>query len=172
MAAAAVTWALAHVGDAYVAGAHGPHAWDCSTFTYNAYLAAGLGWSMQISYEQYLDRTHVQLIPLAQAQPGDLLFFDTNSGNSWFNPVTHVAIVVDPVVGTMVHAANPSVGVTISNYKTSGYYREHPPVAAPGADGKPVPGGPPVAGRIIVPASANSPPTLGAVPPAGLSGAP
>lgn len=149
MARAAVTWALAHVGDAYVAGAHGPHAWDCSTFTYNAYRAAGLDWSMQISYEQYLDRAHVQLIPLAQAQPGDLLFFDTNSGNSWFNPVTHVAIVVDPVAGTMVHAANPSVGVVISNYRTSGYYRDHPPVAAPGADGKPVPGGPPIAGRIL-----------------------
>jgi cell wall-associated NlpC family hydrolase len=110
MARAAVTWALRTSATPTSQGAHGPHAWDCSTFTFNAYRSAGLTWSMQISYDQYLDRTHIQLIPLAQAQPGDLLFFDTNSGNSWFNPVTHVAMVVDPVAGTMVHAANPSLG--------------------------------------------------------------
>lgn len=149
MAKRALAWALAHVGDAYVAAAHGPHAWDCSTFTYTAYRQAGLDWPMQISYQQYLDRRHIQLLPLAQAQPGDLLFFDTNAGNSWYNPVTHVAMIIDPIVGTMVHAANPSAGVTISNYKTGSYYRTHPPVTAPDQHGKPYATGTSVAGRIV-----------------------
>jgi cell wall-associated NlpC family hydrolase len=148
MAKRALAWALAHVGDAYVAAAHGPHAWDCSTFTYTAYRQAGLDWPMQISYQQYLDRRHIQLVPLAQAQPGDLLFFDTNAGNSWYNPVTHVAMIIDPIAGTMVHAANPSAGVIISNYRTSSYYREHPPVTAPDQQGKPYVTGASVAGRI------------------------
>jgi cell wall-associated NlpC family hydrolase len=148
LAKRALAWALAHVGDAYVAAAHGPHAWDCSTFTYTAYRQAGLDWPMQISYQQYLDRRHIQLVPLTQAQPGDLLFFDTNAGNSWFNPVTHVAMIIDPVAGTMVHAANPGAGVIISNYKTSSYYRAHPPVSAPDAHGRPLEADESVAGRI------------------------
>ena len=154
LAHAALAWALSHLGDAYVLGAHGPHAWDCSTFTYTAYRTAGLDWPMQIASGQYLDRTHVQLIPLDQARPGDLIFFETGFGAWWVNPVTHVGLIVDPAKGTMVHAANPDVGVVLSNYKTSPYYQAHPPVAAPGPDGRPQPGGTPVAGRIIDPSAA------------------
>lgn len=150
LAATALAWAVSHLGDAYVAGAHGPHAFDCSTFTFEAYSAAGLDWPMQISYQQYLDRRHITLIPLDQAQPGDLLFFDTGAGNSWFNPVTHVALVLDPVAGTMIGAENPHRGVAISNYKTGAYYRAHPPVPAPDQHGLAIPGGPPVAGRVTV----------------------
>ena len=29
--------------------------------------------------------------------------FDTNSGNSWYNPVTHVAMIIDPVAGKRSH---------------------------------------------------------------------
>ena len=58
-------------------------------------------------------------------------------------------MIIDPVAGTMVHAANPGAGVIISNYKTSSYYRSHPPVAAPDAHGTPRAGAGSVGGRII-----------------------
>jgi cell wall-associated NlpC family hydrolase len=80
---------------------------------------------MQVSYTQYLDRADVVLVPLAQAQPGDLLFFDTRTGASWFNPVTHVAIVVDPAAVTMVR--RQPLCWRGQQYKTGGCYRAHPP---------------------------------------------
>jgi cell wall-associated NlpC family hydrolase len=96
-AAAAVGYALAQVGDAYVYGAAGPDAFDCSGLTMAAYAAAGIGLPHS-SGAQMGSGTPVSSSSLA---PGDLVFY--------YSPVSHVGIYVGG--GMIVHAANPSTGV-------------------------------------------------------------
>lgn len=96
--AVAVDYAMSQVGDAYVYSADGPDAWDCSGLTQAAWAAAGVSISRSSS-TQVNDGTPVSL---DQIIPGDLLFW---SG--------HVAMYIGN--GQMVHAANPSTGVIVSD---------------------------------------------------------
>jgi hypothetical protein len=66
----AVDFALAQKGKPYVWGATGPDSYDCSGLTMAAYKAAGMQLP-RTTYEQIKLGTEV---PLAQAQPGDLVF--------------------------------------------------------------------------------------------------
>lgn len=100
MAQAAVDYALAQVGDAYVYGASGPDAFDCSGLTSAAWAAAGVSLS-RTSSSQYGDGTPVSSDAL---QPGDLVFY--------YSPISHVGIYIGD--GQIVHAANPSTGVDIA----------------------------------------------------------
>lgn len=111
-----------YIGDPYVyatAGdidpATGKPTFDCSGFVYYAYQQA-TGQSLPYSYRS----SHVQYnwgVPVAanELQPGDLLFFDTEGGTEVANGNTasHVAIYLGN--GQIIHAANPSTGVIISN---------------------------------------------------------
>lgn len=99
-AAAAVRYALAQVGDRYVAAASGPSAFDCSGLTMTAWRQAGVSLP-HYSYSQY---SNTRRIPLSEARPGDLVFF-FGSG------VHHVGMYIGN--GKMVHAANPGAGVRI-----------------------------------------------------------
>ena len=95
----AVAFARAQVGKAYVFGAAGPDAYDCSGLTMSAWAAAGVSLPHS-SVAQYDVTTRVDANSLV---PGDLLFF--------YSPISHVGIYVGG--GMMVHASNPSTGVTL-----------------------------------------------------------
>jgi cell wall-associated NlpC family hydrolase len=100
-AGAAVAFAMAQVGDAYVYGAAGPDAYDCSGLTMAAWGAAGVALPHS-SGAQMGSGTPVSIDAL---QPGDLVFY--------YSPVSHVAMYIGN--GQIVHAANPGTGVAVSS---------------------------------------------------------
>lgn len=99
-AAAAVQYALAQVGDRYVAAAAGPSAFDCSGLTMTAWRQAGVS----LPHYSYSQWSSTRRIPLSEARPGDLVFYFGGS-------VHHVGMYIGN--GKMVHAANPGDGVRI-----------------------------------------------------------
>jgi peptidoglycan DL-endopeptidase CwlO len=100
-AGAAVQYALAQVGDAYVYGAAGPNAFDCSGLTMMAWAQAGVSLPHSSSAQQGSGTPVSQ----SQLQPGDLVFY--------YSPVSHVGIYIGG--GQIVHAANPSTGVQVAS---------------------------------------------------------
>ena len=100
-AAAAVQYALAQVGDAYVWGATGPNAFDCSGLTSAAWAQAGVSLPHSSS-AQMGSGTRVSSSDL---RPGDLVFY--------YSPVSHVGIYIGN--GQIVDAANPSTGVRVTS---------------------------------------------------------
>jgi cell wall-associated NlpC family hydrolase len=101
-AQAAVETALAQVGDAYVWGAGGPNAFDCSGLTQYAYSAAGVSLP-------HSSRSQSQMgtpVSVGQLQPGDLLFY--------YRPTSHVAMYVGN--GKMVHASTSSRPVMVVGF--------------------------------------------------------
>lgn len=99
-AAAAISYAMAQLGDAYVWGATGPDAFDCSGLTMRAWGAAGVSLPHS-SRAQYGSGPHVSESAL---QPGDLVFY--------YSPISHVGIYIGN--GLVLHAARPGEGVKIS----------------------------------------------------------
>jgi peptidoglycan DL-endopeptidase CwlO len=99
-AAAAVEYALAQVGDAYVWGAEGPDGFDCSGLTLMAWRQAGVS----LPHSSSMQMSSGTPVSQSQLQPGDLIFY--------YSPVSHVAIYIGG--GKIVHAANPSTGVEIT----------------------------------------------------------
>jgi peptidoglycan DL-endopeptidase CwlO len=99
-AGAAVQYALAQVGDAYVYGAAGPSAFDCSGLTMAAWAQAGVGLPHS-SNAQFGAGPHISSSAL---QPGDLVFY--------YSPISHVGMYIGN--GLIVHAANPGTGVLVS----------------------------------------------------------
>ena len=74
MAGAAIQFALGEVGKPYVWGATGPKTYDCSGLIMRAFQSAGINLP-RVSRQQFYSGGHV---PVAQAQPGDLLFYATD----------------------------------------------------------------------------------------------
>ena len=99
----AVQYALAQVGDSYVAAAAGPSAFDCSGLTMAAYRQAGISLP-HLSYAQFDTTRHV---PVSEIQPGDLVFYFGSGAH-------HVGIYVGN--GKMVSASNPSAGVQLIDF--------------------------------------------------------
>jgi cell wall-associated NlpC family hydrolase len=99
-AGAAVQFAMAQVGDAYVYGAAGPDAYDCSGLTMAAWAQAGVSLPHSSS-AQYGSGPQVSASAL---QPGDLVFY--------YSPISHVGMYIGN--GQIVHAANPSTGVQVA----------------------------------------------------------
>jgi peptidoglycan DL-endopeptidase CwlO len=102
-AGAAVSYAMAQVGDAYAYGATGPDAYDCSGLTMASWAQAGVALPHSSS-AQYSSGPQVSASAL---QPGDLVFY--------YSPISHVGMYIGN--GMIVHAANPSTGV-----QTAGLY--------------------------------------------------
>jgi hypothetical protein len=71
---AAINFTLAAVGKPYVWGATGPNAYDCSGLMLRAFQSGGI-YLPRVSRDQYKAGGH---LPLASAQPGDLLFLATD----------------------------------------------------------------------------------------------
>jgi cell wall-associated NlpC family hydrolase len=97
-AAVALSFALSQVGKAYVWGGNGPDAYDCSGLTVAAYKKAGIS----LPRTTYTQWTVGVPVSLANLQPGDLVFY--------YSGITHVGIYIGN--GRIVHAANPTSGVT------------------------------------------------------------
>ena len=106
-AAAAVAYAMAQVGDSYVYGAAGPSAFDCSGLTMMAWAQAGVALPHSSSM-QYSSGSRVSASDL---QAGDLVFY--------YSPISHVGMYIGN--GLIVHAANPSSGVEVSELYSMPY---------------------------------------------------
>ncbi|MFD0804705.1 NlpC/P60 family protein [Nocardioides caeni] len=100
-AKAAIAYALAQVGDAYVFGAAGPNAFDCSGLTMMAYAQAGVS----LPHSSRAQAGSGTPVAKSQLQPGDLVFY--------YSPISHVGIYLGN--GMIVHAANPGAGVKVSS---------------------------------------------------------
>ena len=91
---AVVTFALQQVGEAYVWGAEGPDAWDCSGLVQGAYAQAGVTLEHSSGSQ---GRAGVE-VSAADARPGDILWWPG-----------HVAIYIGD--GEMVGAQSEGEGV-------------------------------------------------------------
>ncbi len=109
--ATVVATAKNYIGSKYVYGATGPNSFDCSGFTQYVFKLHGVSLN-RTAAAQYSNGVPVDR---ANLQPGDLVMF----GKSGIN---HVGIYIGG--GQIVHAANPSRGVTIDTI-TSGYYNNN-----------------------------------------------
>ncbi|MEU5596495.1 NlpC/P60 family protein [Streptomyces sp. NPDC020298] len=96
-AAKAIAFARAQIGKPYVWGATGPGSYDCSGLTQAAWKAAGVSLP-RTTYDQVNAGTTVSL---ANAQPGDLVFF--------YDDVSHVGVYIGN--GMMIHAPKPGAYV-------------------------------------------------------------
>ncbi|MCA0328384.1 MAG: C40 family peptidase [Actinobacteria bacterium] len=96
----AVAYALAQVGDRYVAAASGPSAFDCSGLTMAAWRQAGVSLP-HLSYAQW-DVT--RRVSRSELRPGDLVFYFGGGAH-------HVSMYVGG--GMMVSASNPRDGVEL-----------------------------------------------------------
>ena len=106
-AGAAVSYAMAQVGDAYAYGATGPDAYDCSGLTMASWAQAGVSLPHSSS-AQYSSGPQVAASAL---QPGDLVFY--------YSPISHVGMYIGD--GMIVHAANPSTGVQVTGLYSMPY---------------------------------------------------
>jgi peptidoglycan DL-endopeptidase CwlO len=112
--ATVIAFLKAQVGDAYVLGATGPNAWDCSSLVQAAFKQVGVDLP-RVSQDQSMQGTD---IPLSQIQVGDILYWG-GKGSAY-----HVGVYIGN--GQYLDAANPSKGVVIqdlSGYPASGAVR-------------------------------------------------
>ncbi|AEY90970.1 NLP/P60 family protein [Streptomyces hygroscopicus subsp. jinggangensis 5008] len=98
-AAAVISFVKAQVGKAYVSGATGPSAYDCSGLVQTAFKQVGISLP-RVSQDQSTAGTQVSLSNL---QPGDILYWGS-AGSAY-----HVGVYVGD--GMFVGAQNPSTGV-------------------------------------------------------------
>ncbi|MFI7411198.1 NlpC/P60 family protein [Streptomyces sp. NPDC049627] len=93
----ALAFARAQMGKPYVWGATGPDSYDCSGLTQAAWKAAGVDLP-RTTWDQVNAGTTVSL---ANAQPGDLVFF--------YDDISHVGLYIGN--GMMIHAPKPGAYV-------------------------------------------------------------
>ena len=108
-----LTWATGHVGDRYVMGAHGPHAWDCSSFTEAAYAQVGIT-TPRTAGATWLARRRKRLPrrpPAGQARRPDLLRL--LPGAQHHRPRRHR---LRPTKQSTVEAMDRRHGVTYGSY--------------------------------------------------------
>ncbi|MFI1162095.1 C40 family peptidase [Streptomyces sp. NPDC020801] len=98
-AAAVISFVKAQIGKAYVSGATGPSAYDCSGLVQTAFKQVGISLP-RVSQDQSTAGTQVSLSNL---QPGDILYWGS-AGSAY-----HVAVYVGD--GMFVGAQNPSTGI-------------------------------------------------------------
>lgn len=109
-----VAYALQFKGYPYIYGGQSPSGFDCSGFVWYNYKMFG------ITLNRTADKQYYNGTPVSKADllPGDLVFFARSGG------IYHVGIYVGDNV--MLHAANSSTGVVMSDlsssYYTSNYY--------------------------------------------------
>ena len=106
-AAAAVRFAMAQVGKAYVYGASGPNAYDCSGLTMRAWGMAGVG----LPHSSGAQQGSGTRISESELQPGDLVFY--------YSPVSHVGMYIGN--GLIVNALNPGAGIKVSGVNDMPY---------------------------------------------------
>jgi cell wall-associated NlpC family hydrolase len=107
---AAIAFARQQLGERYVLGGMGPNVWDCSGITKASYAAAGIYIGTHSATNQFREMARQQkLIPLKDAQRGDLLWY---SGEAGFDgDKEHVVIYLGN--NLMLEAPNPAAPVRI-----------------------------------------------------------
>ena len=100
----------------YVWGSEGPNSFDCSGLVYAAYKSAGLGWPIWDRLNSGLFYTYTKQIPIAEMQPGDLIFYSYKGTQS---TIHHISIYAGG--GMMWEARSTATGLRYSNiYSVSG----------------------------------------------------
>lgn len=99
-----VNIAYSLVGYPYVAGGTSPSGFDCSGFVQYVYSRVGINISRSTS-TQIFDGLPISY---SDAEPGDILLWGYGDGN-----ISHSALYIGN--GQMIHAANPSQGVILSD---------------------------------------------------------
>ncbi len=97
-------------GKPYVWGDEGPNSFDCSGLVYAAYRSAGLGWPIWDRLNSGLYYTYTKQIPLAEMEPGDLIFY---SYNGTISAIHHMSIYAGN--GMMWEARSTKTGLRYSN---------------------------------------------------------
>lgn len=110
---AIVSKAKSYIGCSYVYGGSSPSGFDCSGFTSYIYKQFGISIN-RTAQAQYSNGVSVSR---ANLQLGDLIMFGPSA-----NSINHVGIYIGG--GMIVHAANPSRGVTTDTIN-SGYYNNN-----------------------------------------------
>ena len=102
--AIAIAFAKQQLGEHYVLGAMGPNLWDCSGLTKGSYAAAGIYIGTHSATNQFYNMAAKRrLVPLKDAQPGDLMWYSYTSD---FNgDKYHVVIYLGD--GMMIESPNP-----------------------------------------------------------------
>jgi len=103
-AKAAVSFALAQLGDPYVYGGTGPDGWDCSGLTQAAWGAAGVSLPRVVGPQVNAGTR----IPLSELKPGDLVAYSSMS---------HIGMYLGN--GQVIHAPRP--GKTVEIVGLSGF---------------------------------------------------
>ncbi|MGW5280873.1 C40 family peptidase [Streptomyces collinus] len=93
----AITFARGQIGKPYVNGASGPGSYDCAGLTRAAWKAAGVTLPRTARAQAAVGTT----VPLADARPGDLVFFRDD--------LSHVGLCTGD--GTIIHAPGPGAYV-------------------------------------------------------------
>ena len=124
-----IDFAKAQLGKGYILGAAGPNYWDCSGLTMKAYAEVGIsvGWhSVSNQFINAMDRR--QLVPIQEAQAGDLIFWSKSRDhlNRYYGSKYHIGIYLGDDL--FIEAPNPSSVVRIR--KLSGRTGELVPYAA------------------------------------------
>ena len=94
----------------YVWGSEGPNTFDCSGLVYAAYKYAGLGWPNWDRLNSGLYYTYTNQVPIAEMQPGDLIFYSYKGTQS---TIHHMSIYAGN--GMMWEARSTATGLKYSN---------------------------------------------------------
>ena len=107
-------WAGSQAGDAYVMGANGPDAWDCSSLVQTAFARIGISMPRTAGAQRaWLAKGNGFRVQPGQERPGDVIFWDSYLGPS---RIGHVMLVWDPATRTTIEARSRSVGVGQFSY--------------------------------------------------------
>lgn len=94
----------------YVWGSEGPNSFDCSGLVYAAYKYAGLGWPNWDRLNSGLYYTYTKQVPIAEMQPGDLIFYSYKGTQS---TIHHMSIYAGN--GMMWEARSTATGLKYSS---------------------------------------------------------
>lgn len=106
-AGAAVGFAMAQIGKAYVWGGTGPYGYDCSGLMMAAYRSAGVSIPRTAGAQMGAGTP----VSSSDLQPGDLVFY--------YAGISHVAMYIGG--GMVVHASTPATGITTTGVFTMPY---------------------------------------------------
>ena len=94
----------------YICGSEGPNSFDCSGLVYAAFKYAGLGWPNWDRLNAALYYTYTKQIPVAEMQPGDLIFYSYNGSIA---AIHHMSIYAGN--NMMWEARSTATGLKYSN---------------------------------------------------------
>lgn len=107
-------WAGSQAGDAYVMGANGPDAWDCSSLVQTAFARIGISMPRTAGAQRaWLAKGNGFRVQPGTERPGDVIFWDSYLGPS---RIGHVMLVWDPATRTTIEARSRSHGVGHFSY--------------------------------------------------------